>query len=96
MSAVHVVEGGRHPAVLDVPTGPLEVTERPAGAVKLSLVIPTYNESRNLAELVGRLSAVLDACLSGAYELLVVDDDSPAEAHHRPPAGLRDHAARAP
>ncbi|TMB14100.1 MAG: glycosyltransferase [Deltaproteobacteria bacterium] len=77
MSAVHVVEGGRHPAVLDVPTGPLEVTARPAGAVKLSLVIPTYNESRNLAELVGRLSAVLDACLSGAYELLVVDDDSP-------------------
>ena len=72
------------------------MTERPAGAVKLSLVIPTYNESRNLAELVGRLSAVLDACLSGAYELLVVDDDSPAEAHHRPPAGLRDHAARAP
>ncbi|TMA87909.1 MAG: glycosyltransferase [Deltaproteobacteria bacterium] len=53
------------------------VTERPAGAVKLSLVIPTYNESRNLAELVGRLSAVLDTCLSGAYELLVVDDDSP-------------------
>ena len=50
------------------------MTERPAGAVKLSLVIPTYNESRNLAELVGRLSAVLDTCLSGAYELLVVDD----------------------
>src|SRR5438132_5914718 len=50
------------------------VTERPAGAVKLSLVIPTYNESRNLAELVGRLSAVLDTCLSGAYEWLVVDD----------------------
>jgi len=77
MSAVHVLEGGRHPAVLDVPAGALEVTARPAGAVKLSLVIPTFNESRNLAELIGRLSAVLDGCLPGAYELLVVDDDSP-------------------
>src|SRR2546427_234186 len=79
MSAVHVLEGGRHPAVLDVPAGALEVTARPAGAVKLSLVIPTFNESRNLAELIGRLSAVLDGCLPGAYELLVVDDDSPDE-----------------
>jgi dolichol-phosphate mannosyltransferase len=79
MSTVHVLEGGRHPAVLDVPTGALEVTARPAGAVRLSLVIPTFNESRNLAELVGRLSAVLDGCLPGAYELLVVDDDSPDE-----------------
>ena len=79
MSAVHVLEGGRHPAVLDVPAGALEVTARPAGAVRLSLVIPTFNESRNLAELIGRLSAVLDGCLPGAYELLVVDDDSPDE-----------------
>ena len=38
-----------------------------------------HNESRNLAELIGRLSAVLDGCLPGAYELLVVDDDSPDE-----------------
>src|SRR3989442_15964734 len=79
MSAVHVLEGGRHPAVLDVPTGALEVTARPAGAVKLSLVIPTFNESRNLTELIGRLSAVLGGCLPGAAELLAVDADSPDE-----------------
>jgi dolichol-phosphate mannosyltransferase len=79
MSAVQILEGGRHRAVLDVPTGALEVTARPAGTVKLSLVIPTFNEARNLPELIGRLSAVLDGCLADAYELLVVDDDSPDE-----------------
>jgi dolichol-phosphate mannosyltransferase len=47
--------------------------------VKLSLVIPTYNESRNLEELVTRLATILDRSLPGAYELIVVDDDSPDE-----------------
>ena len=76
MSAVHILEGGRHPAVLDVPTGALEVAARPASTTRLSLVIPTFNESRNLPELVARLSAILERILPGAYELLVVDDDS--------------------
>src|SRR5512141_496167 len=77
MSAIHLVEGGRHPAVLDVDTGELSIRPAPAGPVKLSLVIPTFNESRNLEELVARLTGILDACLPGAYELIVVDDDSP-------------------
>jgi len=77
MSTVRVVEGGRHPAVLDVPTGDLSIQALRAGEIKLSLVIPTLNESRNLEELVARLASVLDVCLPGRYELIVVDDDSP-------------------
>ncbi len=41
------------------------------------MVIPTFNESKNLEELVARLSCVLDECLPSRYELIVVDDDSP-------------------
>jgi dolichol-phosphate mannosyltransferase len=77
MSAIHILEGGRHPAVLETPSGDLQVGARRGGPVKLSLVVPTYNESRNLEELIGRLSALLDGVLPGAYEVIVVDDDSP-------------------
>jgi dolichol-phosphate mannosyltransferase len=62
------------------PTGPLIVpVQPPAGGapLRLSLVIPTYNERKNIAELIGQLSALLDPILGAAYELLVVDDDSP-------------------
>jgi dolichol-phosphate mannosyltransferase len=59
--------------------GPLCVEPRSEGAapVRLSLVVPTYNEAKNLAELVGRLTALLDEAIGSAYEVLVVDDDSP-------------------
>jgi dolichol-phosphate mannosyltransferase len=78
LSAIHILEGGRHPAVLDVPDGALRVQAmRPQNPVKLSLIIPTYNESRNVAELVRQIASVLDVCLPGAYEMIVVDDDSP-------------------
>src|SRR3990167_234105 len=43
----------------------------------LSLVIPTYNERKNIALLIARLCDVLNRCLAGRYELIVVDDDSP-------------------
>ncbi len=64
---------------LAVPGGPFVVAPQPHGnpRVKLSMVIPTYNEARNLAELLDLLGSVLDAALGGAYELIVVDDDSP-------------------
>ncbi len=66
--------------MIPTPTGPLVIPEvappsdRP---IRLSLVIPTYNESRNVGELVARLTELLDEPLAGAYELIVVDDDSP-------------------
>jgi dolichol-phosphate mannosyltransferase len=45
--------------------------------IKLSLVIPTYNESKNVPVLVEQLRRLLDPTLAGAYELIIVDDDSP-------------------
>jgi dolichol-phosphate mannosyltransferase len=55
-----------------VPSAPGE-----AAPIRLSVVIPTYNESRNVGALVKRLTELLDGPLRGAYELIVVDDDSP-------------------
>jgi len=61
------------------PEGALSV--RPRGgadsAIKLSIVIPTYSEAKNVAAMVSRLSSLLDGPLAEAYELIVVDDDSP-------------------
>ncbi len=46
-------------------------------AVRFSLVVPTYNESRNIERIVALLSQQLDAVLPHNYEIIVVDDDSP-------------------
>jgi dolichol-phosphate mannosyltransferase len=47
---------------------------RPATVPVLTIVVPTFNEAANVAELVRRL----DACLDGrAWEVIFVDDDSP-------------------
>ncbi|MBI4785163.1 MAG: glycosyltransferase [Oscillatoriophycideae cyanobacterium NC_groundwater_1537_Pr4_S-0.65um_50_18] len=45
--------------------------------IRFSLIIPTYNEGKNIAAIVDRLSQLLDPVLAGDYELIVVDDDSP-------------------
>jgi dolichol-phosphate mannosyltransferase len=69
-------------ALVAAPTGDLRVGARPAQSiwpVSLSLIIPTYNEAKNLRELVRCLTAALDGPLGTAYELIVVDDDSPDE-----------------
>jgi dolichol-phosphate mannosyltransferase len=67
------------PALLPTPTGPLVIPEAPSvpAPLQLSLVIPTFNESKNIGELVARLTGVLDPQLGASgYELIVVDDDS--------------------
>ncbi len=46
-------------------------------AIKLSLIVPTYNESRNIGRILEVLSHLLDQALPHEYELIVVDDDSP-------------------
>ena len=43
-------------------------------AAKLSVIVPTYNEYRNLEELVRRLDLALAGIL---WEVIIVDDDSP-------------------
>ena len=77
MRIVRPAFGTRLAAVVDVPRGPLCVGHDPQAPIRLSLIVPTYNESRNLEELLRQLTAVLEPRLAGEYEILVVDDDSP-------------------
>jgi dolichol-phosphate mannosyltransferase len=79
MHVVRPVEGTRLAAVVETPRGPLRIAAQHTAPVRLSLIVPTYNESRNLEELLGQLTAVLEPRLSGEYEIVVVDDDSPDE-----------------
>ncbi|MBL1174436.1 glycosyltransferase [Pantanalinema sp. GBBB05] len=77
-------------ALLPVPTGALQIPDlaaiapptyqppgEPTSTIYFSLIIPTYNESRNLEALIQQVSSLLDQVLPNDYELLVVDDDSP-------------------
>ena len=71
------------------PTGPLQIQRQiqsqPSNQVALSaentillsLVIPTYNESSNVPNIVEQLTQLLDNFIPERYELLLVDDDSP-------------------
>jgi hypothetical protein len=56
--------------VLIEPTvGPLKVPPQVPGdgpTVQLSLVLPTYNERRNLEPLIAQISQILDGAISGA------------------------------
>ncbi len=61
-----------------VPAGELVVGPLPAhGQVEFSLVVPTRNESHNLAELIARLTPAIASEVGDSYEIIVVDDDSP-------------------
>jgi dolichol-phosphate mannosyltransferase len=77
------VQKSNSAVLLTNPTGALvipELAERRSGVEPcyFSLVIPTYNEGRNIAAMLERLIAVLDASdYADRYEIIVVDDDSP-------------------
>lgn len=61
-----------------VPSGELMV--RPLSGkerVAFSLVVPTRNESHNLAELIALLEPAIASEVGQSYEIIVVDDDSP-------------------
>ena len=45
--------------------------------VELSLILPTYNEGKNIAPIIEQLVPVLDSVAHLQYEIIVVDDDSP-------------------
>lgn len=71
-------------SLIPVPTGLLEIPECPTVsefseecALKFSLVLPTYNEGENIADIVRILANLLDGILPDDYELIVVDDNSP-------------------
>ncbi len=46
-------------------------------SVDFSLIVPTYNESKNLPKLVEILTQLLNDYFNKNYELIIVDDDSP-------------------
>ena len=65
---------------MNAPSGPLriEAQERGDGStIRLSLVVPTFNEAGNITALLLELTAILDPVFGSAYEIIVVDDDSP-------------------
>ena len=71
-------------SLLPVPSGALEISEQPTlldpttdQPIRFSLVIPTYNEGKNIQQIVRVLSQVLNGTIPGEYELIVVDDNSP-------------------
>ncbi len=45
--------------------------------VRLSLIIPTYNEAKNISLLISQLTQLLDTVIPQQYELIIVDDNSP-------------------
>lgn len=66
--------------LLSVPQGSFRVPAQTSSApesIRLSVIVPTYREGKNIGELVTRLCRVLDPVLPGGYEIIVVDDDSP-------------------
>ena len=65
---------------LPVPEGSLIVAPLDPGAggtTLLSVIVPTFNEGLNIAELVGQLTRLLEEPFGERYEIIVVDDDSP-------------------
>lgn len=69
--------------LLSAPSGALRVPKYPnistggKDCILFSLIIPTYNERDNIANVVQVLTKLLDSSIYGDYELIVVDDDSP-------------------
>ena len=45
--------------------------------LRFSLVLPTYNEAKNIPEIILKLTEILDREIPGEYELIVIDDNSP-------------------
>jgi dolichol-phosphate mannosyltransferase len=62
--------------LLAVPTSDLRIPEA-VGLLDFSLIIPTYNEGQNISRIVQQLTTLLEQTIPSAYELIVVDDNSP-------------------
>jgi dolichol-phosphate mannosyltransferase len=62
------------------PRGDLAIPPLPqvvGSPIQLSIVLPTFNESKNVPEMVRRLTALLEKTYGQQYEIIIVDDDSP-------------------
>ncbi len=66
------------PARIDPPTGPYVVPDSPpAGGLDLTLVLPTYQESRNIRATLELVAMTLRSVPGLSFEIVVVDDNSP-------------------
>ena len=69
-------QSGLH--ALSQPQGFLTIEQQlSADAVDLSIVLPTFNESRNIIAVIEQLTAALGRLTAVSCEIIVVDDDSP-------------------
>ncbi len=67
-------------ALVESAKGPLVVAplQQTTGAkILFSLIIPTFNESKNIGSMLQQLTTVMETIFGAAYEIIVVDDDSP-------------------
>ncbi|MFO0612728.1 MAG: polyprenol monophosphomannose synthase [Polyangiaceae bacterium] len=60
-------------------SGPLVVpaSSEQTGQVRLSVIVPTYNEAKNVLGMARGLTDALEGPLEGSFEIVFVDDDSP-------------------
>ena len=67
------------PMLLTPPQGRLCIDDRSSisGSIAFSLIVPTYNEAKNVTALVDRITTLLDPMYPGDYEIIIVDDNSP-------------------
>lgn len=67
-----------HDGLLPVPAGPYLVTalEEDHG-IELSLILPAYNEAKNIQSALQTVSGVLREVANLRFEIIVVDDNSP-------------------
>jgi dolichol-phosphate mannosyltransferase len=80
-------------AAESAPTGPLVIPSlaSASGEVRLSIVLPTFNEAPNIVTVLSALERVLEPKLGTAFELIVVDDDSPDGTWRKVEEILSDH-----
>ncbi|WP_019503561.1 glycosyltransferase [Pleurocapsa sp. PCC 7319] len=78
------MEINRSKVLVPEPQGSLVIPKLPSrgqiavyNPVYFSLVIPTYQESKNIAQIIRLIGKLLDEILPDNYELIVVDDNSP-------------------
>ncbi len=66
-----------YPTLITPPIGAfcLDAAVRPTCA--FSLIVPTYNEGKNVAAMIDRLTQLLDSVHLNDYEIILVDDNSP-------------------
>jgi dolichol-phosphate mannosyltransferase len=82
LQSAELLRNPKSPELLQNPFGRLVIPELEHHALAVtpcyfSLIIPTFNEGRNIAAMLHRLVHLLDGAYGDRYEIIVVDDDSP-------------------